>query len=109
MAELIDCNSMFSNGSEYEWFIEHNCESCKRFRNWQCAIVHELENARFDESLFPYEKLWDFAGGVAGKKCKHWTNEPIKRHRKNVKGQIKMDIENMVMESVLCDNVTEGR
>ena len=91
--KLIDCTTMFSNGSEYEWFIEHNCESCKRFRNWQCAIVHRLENARFDETQFPYEHLWDFNNGLAGKKCKEWSNEPIKRHRKNIKGQIAMDID----------------
>ena len=96
MADLIECKSMFSNGSEYEWFIEHNCDTCKRFRNWQCAIIHELENARFDESLFPYDKLWDFDGGIAGKKCKHWSNEPIKRHRRNVKGQISMNLEEEV-------------
>ncbi len=91
MAELIDCTSLFSNGSEYMWFIENNCESCTRFRNWQCAIVHKLENARFDESVFPYESLWDYKG-CAGKKCKEWTNEPVKRHRRNVKGQMKMEL-----------------
>ena len=93
MAELIDCTTMFSNGTEYEWFIEHNCESCSRFRNWQCAIVHKLENARFDETQFPYESLWDFKGHYGGKKCKEWSNQPIKRHRRNVKGQIAMELE----------------
>ena len=91
MAELIDCTTLFSNGMEYEWFIENNCESCTRFRNWQCAIVHRLENARFDETVFPYEHLWDYKG-YAGKKCKEWSNEPIKRHRKNVRGQIAMEL-----------------
>lgn len=89
--ELVECTSMFSNGTEYMWFIEHNCDSCTRFRNWQCSIIHALENARFDESLFPYDKLWDFKGGYAGKQCKEWSNQPIKRHRRNVKGQTKMD------------------
>ena len=90
MAELIDCTTLFSNGTEYEWFIEHNCESCTRFRNWQCAIVHRLENARFDETVFPYEELWDYKG-FGGKKCKRWSNEPVKRHRRNVKGQVTME------------------
>lgn len=92
MAKLKDCTTMFSNGSEYMWFIEHNCDSCSRFRNWQCAIVHRLENARFDETMFPYEYLYDYADGLAGKKCKEWTSEPIKRKRRNVNGQISMDI-----------------
>ncbi len=91
MSELVECTTIFSNGTEYEWFIEHNCESCTRFRNWQCAIIHRIENARFDETLFPYEHLLEYKG-YAGKKCKEWSNEPIKRHRKNVKGQISMDI-----------------
>ena len=92
MAELIECKTLFSNGTEYELFLETNCESCKRFRNWSCAIVHRLENARFDETQFPYEHLWDYKG-VGGKKCKEWSNEPIKRHRKNVKGQISMNLD----------------
>ena len=91
--ELVNCTTMFSNGTEYEWFLEHNCMSgCTRFRNWQCAIIHELENSRFDESLFPYDKLWDYSNHSAGKKCKEKTTEPIKRHRRNVKGQMSMDI-----------------
>ena len=92
MAELIECKTMFSSGSEYEWFLEHNCFICTRFRNWQCAIVHRLENARFDETLFPYEHLLDYKG-VSGKKCKEWTNEPIKKHRRNCKGQLEMEFD----------------
>ena len=91
MANLIDCKSVFSNGTEYMWFIEHNCDTCKRFRNWQCSIVHQIENAMLDESLFPYDKLWDFEGCV-GKRCKEWSDVPIKRQRRNVKGQTRMDI-----------------
>ena len=91
--KLVDCTTMFSNGTEYEWFIEHNCESCTRFRNWQCAIVHRLENSRFDNSLFPYDKLMDYEGGYAGKVCKEHTREPLKRHRRNVKGQISMGLD----------------
>ena len=91
MAELVDCKTMFSNATEYMWFIEHNCDSCYRFRNWQCKIIHQLENARFDESAFPYDKLWDYDGGIAGKKCKERSTEPIKHHRRNVKGQISME------------------
>lgn len=95
MVELIECKSLFSNGTEYEWFLEHNCfNNCTRFRNWQCAIVHRLENARFDETLFPYECLWDYKG-VGGKKCKEWSSEPIKRHRRNVKGQLEIDLSSL--------------
>ena len=91
MAETIECKSMFSNGTEYEWFLEHQCFQCTRFRNWQCSIVHKLENARFDETLFPYDKLLDFKG-VGGKKCKEYTTDPIKRHKRNIKGQISMEL-----------------
>ena len=92
MAKLIECKTVFSNGTECEWFYEHNCFNCTRFRNWQCAIVHRIENARYDETLFPYEHLLDYEG-VAGKKCKEWTNEPVKRHRRNIKGQMEMELE----------------
>ena len=92
-SKYVECKTMFSNGTEYEWFIEHNCSSCYRFRNWQCKIIHELENARFDASLFPYDKLLDYADGYDGKKCKEYSSEPIKRHRRNVKGQIAMELE----------------
>ena len=90
---LVDCTTMFSNGTEYEWFIENNCDSCKRFRNWQCSIIHALENSRFDETLFPYDKLWDYKNGLSGKRCKEHTTEPLQRRRRNVKGQIAMEIE----------------
>ena len=92
MTEWVDCKSIFSNGTEYECFLEHNCFTCARFRNWQCAIVHKLENSRWDESLFPYDKLLDYNDNSAGKKCKEYTTELPKRHRRNVKGQISMDI-----------------
>ena len=92
--KLIDCETMFSNGTEYEWFLDHNCFQCKRFRNWQCAIVHRLEMARFDETVFPYEHLWDYEK-YGGKKCKKFTTEPIRRYRRNVKGQIAMDLEGL--------------
>ena len=93
--KMIDCQRIFSNGTEYEWFLEHNCFQCKRFRNWQCAIVHRLENSRFDETLFPYDHLLDFEGGYGGKKCKEFTTEPIKKRRRNVKGLTMMDLEGL--------------
>lgn len=91
--KLKECKTMFSNGTEYEWFIENNCDSCTRFRNWQCSIIHALENARFDETCFPYDKLLDYADECAGKVCKEHTTEPIKRHRRNVKGQLSMKLD----------------
>lgn len=94
-AKTEPCKTMFSNGEEYAWFIEMNCMAgCKRMRNGQCRIMHRLEEAQFDESRFPYEDLLDFSSGYAGKRCRHYTKEALKRVRiiKPVSGQIKMEV-----------------
>lgn len=84
---------MFSNGEEYLWFLENNCENgCKRLRNGQCSIFRRLEEARFDESRFPYSELLDYAGGYGGKECKRFTTDPPERKASNkpIDGQITM-------------------
>lgn len=92
MAELIECKTMFSNGTEYEWFLEHNCFRCTRFRKGYCRTYRMTEKARWDEKYFPYDDLMDYKG-YAGKKCKRFTEEkPVKKwHRHEIEGQISME------------------
>ena len=91
MAELIERKTMFSNGTEYEWFLEHNCFRCTRFRKGYCRTYRMTEKARLDEKYFPYDDLMDYKG-YAGKECKRFTEEkPVKKwHRHEVEGQIEM-------------------
>ena len=100
MAELVECKHIFSNGSEYMWFLEHNCDNCTRFRNGHCRIYNRLELSRFDESVFPYSDLMEHEQ-YSGKVCKSFTTEPrtIKRHRKEVEGQTEIEIEIEVSSS----------
>ena len=94
MAKLIECERMFSNGTEYEWFLENQCFQCTRFRNGYCRTYRMMELARFDEKRFPYDQLMDYEK-YGGKVCKRFTNEkPVKKwHRHEVDGQIEMEIE----------------
>lgn len=90
MADTIPCERIFSNGSEFEWFIETQCEKCTRFRNEQCRIYRACCAAMWDTSKFPYSDLLDFKDGVGGKLCKSFTTEPIKKKKKvhNCNGQL---------------------
>lgn len=94
MAELVECKHMFSNGSEYEWFIEHNCDRCTRFKKGYCRTFRMTEKARWDEKYFPYSDLMEYEQ-YAGKVCKRFTTEkPIKKwHRKQIDGQMEMKLE----------------
>lgn len=88
--ELVPCTHMFSNGSEYEYFIEKNCENgCTRFRKGYCRVFRMTEKARFDPKYFPYDALMEYEH-YAGKYCKRYTTEkPIRtRHQKQIEGQI---------------------
>ena len=89
--ELIPCRRLFSNGMEFEYFIETQCEKCKRFRNGKCKIYNACWDARWDEKKFPYEYLLEYEH-YAGKRCKKFTDMPIKRKRKahNVEGQLNL-------------------
>lgn len=87
---LVPCTSMFSNGSEYEWFIENNCENgCTRFRKGYCHVFQMTEKARFDPKCFPYDALMEYEH-YAGKYCKHFTTAipTRKRKPKQIEGQI---------------------
>lgn len=92
-AELIECKTMFSNGTEYEWFLEHQCFRCTRFRKGYCRTYRMTEKARWDEKYFPYDDLMDYKR-YGGKECKRFTTEKpaVVRHRKQVEGQVKMNI-----------------
>lgn len=89
--KLIPCKHIFSNGTEFEFFIETQCEKCKRFRNGKCKIYNACWEARWDENKFPYEYLLEYEH-YAGMKCKKFTDMPIKRKRKahNVEGQLNL-------------------
>lgn len=94
MAEMIECKTMFSNGTEYEWFLENQCFRCTRFRKGYCRTYRMTEKARLDEKYFPYDDLMDYKG-YGGKACKRFTTEKLRvvRHVKQVEGQIEMVVE----------------
>lgn len=46
MSKLIPCKTMFSNGTEYQWFLEHQCDQCTRFRKGYCRTFRMMEKAR---------------------------------------------------------------
>ena len=50
----IPCKHPFSNGTEFEMFLE-NCYGCSRYRNGKCRIVYACEKAMFDIKYFPYD------------------------------------------------------
>jgi hypothetical protein len=91
--DLIPCRYVFCNGSEFEYFIETQCEKCTRFRKGRCKTYNACWNAMNDEKYFPFSDLLDIEG-YAGKRCKHFTDKPIERKRRNhiVKGQLEMEM-----------------
>ena len=90
----IPCRYMFSNGIEFELFLESQCFKCTRFRNWHCRIVNACVMASaLGEDKFPYDDLMDWSGGYGGKTCKSFTTIPIPRkqpHSEPIRGQITM-------------------
>lgn len=88
--QKIPCKHMFSNGTEYELFLETQCFKCTRFRKWRCRIVNACEMARFlGEKVFPFDDLMDWER-YGGKTCKSFTTIPIARkprQRKQIDGQ----------------------
>lgn len=92
MPDMIPCSTIFSNGTEFEWFMETNCErGCTKYRNGKCKILSACFAAMWDERKFPFDSLLDFAGGYAGKTCKQFTNELQKRKKRehSVQGQMR--------------------
>lgn len=94
MSELRPCKHMFSNGTEYEVFLESQCfDGCTRFRNGKCRVFNALEDARFDETRFPYGDLLEYKG-YAGKVCRRYTTEKPMRKRcgKPIPGQLCFEV-----------------
>lgn len=68
---MIRNSSVFSSGSEYEWFCEQYCDRCRHYKEREdgfpalvkdggCPVRDKLEYARFGQ-LFPYDCLADLA------------------------------------------------
>lgn len=91
--ETIPCKYAFSNGSEFEYFIETQCEKCTRFRKGKCRIYNACWDAMGDINKFPYDDLLDYAGAYGGKQCKRFTDQPLTRKRRNrpCAGQLKLE------------------
>lgn len=87
--DLIPCKCVFSNGTEFEYFIETQCERCTRFRKGRCRIYNDCWRAMGSIKHFPFDDLLDIEG-YAGKRCKCFTDKPIehKRHNHPVDGQM---------------------
>ncbi len=91
----VPCKHMFSNGTEYEFFLETQCfNGCTRYRQHNCRILNAIEKARWvGESAFPFRDLldWEHYGGKA---CKSFTTQLLPRKpriKKPVEGQITME------------------
>ena len=56
---------MFSNGTEYECFLENYCYQCRKFVWWEdatdenpvCPIEESIHEARFDGEKFPINNI----------------------------------------------------
>lgn len=89
--EWKDCKHLFSNGMEFEFFLEDQCAKCKRYRNDHCRVLNRIYKAMFIKEEFPYEDLLDHEK-YANKRCKHRTIENITRKKttKQIVGQISL-------------------
>ena len=91
MHDMTECRHMFSNGSEYEWFLENQCYLCALFKKGHCRTFRMLEKARWDERFFPYSELMNYKG-YGGKACKRFTTEKrhVVRTVKQIDGQMEL-------------------
>lgn len=79
--KTIPCRHIFSNGTEFELFAESQCyNGCVYYRNEHCRILKRICEAMWDESVFPFDDLWEFEG-IGGKACKRFTTEAIKKQK----------------------------
>lgn len=91
--ELIPCEYPFSNGTEYEIFLESQCDHCTLFRKGRCKTYRLIEEARWDIKVFPFDQLMDYAR-YGGKVCIRFTTEKRfhkKRAPRQIAGQMKME------------------
>lgn len=94
VGEWQDCKSIFSNGTEFEIFV-NQCSDCTRYRNDHCRILNACYKAMWDKDAFPYADLQDAPKGYGGKRCRHKTIEPIARNKpvcKQIDGQLTLDM-----------------
>lgn len=94
MSEWVDCKHLFSNGTEFEWFLDTQCfNGCKLFRNGKCRIYNAICYAMIDKNKFPYDDLLENAKWYAGMKCKSYTTEAHRSHtRRPIRGQIALEL-----------------
>lgn len=93
MDDFKDCSTIFSNGTEFELFYA-KCEKCSRYRNEKCRVLQACFRAMFDKDEFPYADLQDHVK-YGGKRCKHFTEEPLprrKRTAKQITGQLELKL-----------------
>ena len=100
--EWTDCTSTFSNGTEFQIFLER-CEKCTKYRAARCRIVAACYKAMYEEECFPFKDLQDHAR-YGGKRCRHFTTEI--QHRKSkydrqIPGQQKMSLEEMSFDELI--------
>ena len=80
-AKTIPCKHIFSNGTEFEIFLGHQClNGCVKYRNDNCRILNRIYDAMFDESKFPFSDLLDFEG-IGGKVCKSYSIVKVEKKR----------------------------
>ena len=77
MSEWHDCTHIFSNGTEFELFMER-CWKCSHYRNDHCRILNRCYDGAYDASKFPYSELLEH-DKYGGKLCKRFTEEPLPR------------------------------
>ena len=90
MPKLIACRHIFSNGTEFELFMER-CFRCSRYRNDHCRILNACYKAMWNLDEFPYDDLMEWDNGYGGKSCRHYTEEPMSRKNRTArqtKGQM---------------------
>lgn len=94
MQETEPCKHIFSNGTQFEIFLETQClNGCVRYRNDHCRILNRIYLAMFFPEKFPYDDLLDSVR-YGNKYCKRYSTEKTpRRSRINGKcnGQITID------------------
>jgi len=85
---------VFSSGTEYEIFLHNYCERCSKHKidentgfpafpeDGGCPVEDAMENARFDETLFPNKKIREMTDGngnvVKWHHCIEYSEKPNK-------------------------------
>lgn len=85
----VPCKTPFSNGTEFQIFLDKCC-TCTKYRNEKCRIIIACYKAMFDQKHFPFDDLLEWENHYGGKFCKHYTTEhrTVRRKPKQTTGQI---------------------